>query len=135
MQIVIKIATLKGIFIEKEVQMVMLPSFDGEIGVMAHHIPSIFKLGNGLLKMYDEHSRIKEKIFVFGGFSQVYANKVDVVTDKAVYLADLDAKLAQEQIKLLESQAMSSGDETFLSSIEKELDLYRKMLEAIALNN
>jgi F-type H+-transporting ATPase subunit epsilon len=135
MRIVIKIATLQGVFIEKEVQMVMLPASDGEIGIMANHIPSVFKLGNGLIKLHDEQARVTEKIFVFGGFSQTYSHKVDVVTDKAIYLKDLDVKLAQNQIKLLESQLMSSGDETFLSSVEKELDLYRKMLEAVALNN
>ena len=65
MQVSIKIATLEGVFIEKKVPMAILPAFDGEVGIMASHLPFIFKLGNGLVKLYETESRAKEKIFIF----------------------------------------------------------------------
>ena len=129
MQISVKIATLEGVFIEKEVPMAILPAFDGEVGIMASHIPFIFKLGNGLVKLYDTETRSKEKIFIFGGFSQIYEDKIDIVTDKAINLEELDTKFAREQIVSLEDQLLSSEDEKFLVSIQKELNLYRKILE------
>ena len=130
MPLFIRIATLKGVFIEKEILMAILPAFDGEVGIMASHIPSVFKLSNGLAKLYDaQSSHIKEKIFLCGGFAKISEDKIDIVTDKAIYIEDINVVHTMEQIKSLESQLLSSGDKIFLQYVEKELGLYRKMLE------
>ena len=129
MQVSVKIVTLDGIFMEQEVPMVVLPAIDGEVGIMASHVPYVFKLSSGLVKLYDTDTHCKDKIFIFGGFAEVYENKIEVLTDKAVTLEELDTKFAQEKIILLEDQLLSSGEEQFLISVQKKLNLYRKILE------
>jgi F-type H+-transporting ATPase subunit epsilon len=132
MQLVIRIATLNGVFTEKEVAMAVLPAFDGEVGIMESHIPSVFKLNDGLVKLYDTPSHINERIFLCSGFAKISENKIDIVTDKAMRLEDIDLTHTTEHIKSLENQLMSSGDKLFLQYVKKELTLYRKMLEAIS---
>ena len=129
MQVSVNIATLQGIVVTKEVYMVIIPASDGEVGIMAEHAAFIFKLNGGLVKLYDSETHAKEKIFIFGGFAQVYKDKIDIVTDKAMKLEDLDIKYALEQIVALENKLLSSEDEENINSIQKELGLYRKMLE------
>ena len=129
MQVFVNIATLQGIIITKEVYMAIIPAFDGEVGIMAAHIPFIFKLNNGLVKLYDTETHAKEKIFIFGGFAQVYQDKIDIVTDKIMKLEDLDIKYAQERIIAFENKLLSSEKDTDINFIQKELRLYRKILE------
>ena len=131
MQISVKIATLDGIFVEKEVYMAILPAFDGDVGIMASHLPFIFKLGNGLIQLYDNATKSKEKIFIYGGFSQVHKNKVDIVTDKVVKLEELRARDSKDRIVDLENQFANIKDEILLDDIRTKLKLHRKILEVI----
>jgi F-type H+-transporting ATPase subunit epsilon len=130
MQVNTKIATLQGIFLEKPVQMAIIPAFDGEVGILPSHIPCVFKLESGLIKLYDIQSSSKEKIFIFGGFAKISEERLDVVTDKAMHIEDIDIKATNEKIQLLEAQLLSSEDEIFLTSVQTDLTLHRKMLEA-----
>ena len=132
MQVNTKIATLHGIFLEKPAQMVIIPAFDGEVGILPSHIPCVFKLESGLIKLYDTQSVAKEKIFIFGGFAKISGDQLDIVTDKAIHLEDIDIKATNEKIKLLEAQLLSSEDEIFLRSVQTDLNLHRKMLEAVS---
>ena len=133
MQVLIKIATLQGLFIEQEIYMALIPTTDGEVGIMAEHAPFIFKLDNGIVQLFESETRIKEKIFILGGFAQMHENKIDILTNKILKLKDLDIKHAREQIPLLENKLLNSEDEEAVNSIQKELGLYRKILEVTQL--
>lgn len=135
MQINIKIATLNGIFFESQAQMAIIPGFDGEVGILPSHVPSVFKLEGGLIKLYDDKSVVREKIFLFGGFAKISEDKLDIVTDKAMHLAEIDIKATHEKINLLETQLLSSEDKIFLESVQAELALHRKMLEVASIHH
>jgi len=135
MPVSVIIATLNGIFIEKEVDMAILPAFDGEVGIMTSHVPFVFKMGNGLVKFYEKDKAIDEQIFIYGGFSQVHKDKIEIVTDKAVRLQDLDGKEAHDQIIALENKLISADKAgPSFDAIQEKLKLYRKVLEALKLN-
>lgn len=81
-ELLVKIVTLQGIFLEEEASMVTFPAWDGEVGIMPAHIPFIFELADGLVRFYKESEVIKE-VKIQGGFARIYEDAVSIVTNHA----------------------------------------------------
>lgn len=69
----LKIYTLDGTKFEGEVSSVSLPTQDGEITVLPHHIPLITILKKGIVKTE------KEEIAINGGVAEIDGKKVVVL--------------------------------------------------------
>jgi F-type H+-transporting ATPase subunit epsilon len=83
---------------EGEVDAVVLPAHDGEIGILFNRAPLLCKLGAGSLRV--RNGIEEESWFIDGGFAQVIDNQVTVLTNKAVpseniVRADAEACLAK----------------------------------------
>ncbi len=70
-----------GQILDKEVEFVVLPSDDGELGILANHAPLIAGLQPGVMR-YTEDGKVN-KISVCGGFVEVVNNKVSVLASTA----------------------------------------------------
>ncbi|KUO61983.1 MAG: ATP synthase F0F1 subunit epsilon [Gracilibacter sp. BRH_c7a] len=70
-----------GQVIDKEVEFVVLPSVDGELGILANHAPLIAGLEAGVMR-YTEDGKVY-KIAICGGFVEVAKNKVSVLANTA----------------------------------------------------
>ncbi|MCC6928867.1 MAG: ATP synthase F1 subunit epsilon [Gemmatimonadaceae bacterium] len=66
---------------EGEVDSLVAPAFDGEVGILTSHAPMMTLLGKGTLRLGSNGSR--GSFEVEGGFLQVVDNQVRVVTEKA----------------------------------------------------
>lgn len=80
-ELLIKIVTLQGVSLEEEAAMITLPAWDGEVGILPMHVPFIFKLHPGVVKLYKENGDISFEIKIEGGFARVYENSVSIVTN------------------------------------------------------
>lgn len=92
----ISVVTPEETVLETEAESVVLPLFDGEIGILKGHSPMIGRLGFGEMRLTTggETSRF----YVDGGFVQVADNLVSVLTGRSVPVAELDAATAQKQL-------------------------------------
>lgn len=66
---------------EGEVDSVVAPAFDGEVGILTSHAPMMTLLGKGTLRLGNDGAA--GKFEVEGGFLQVVDDHVRVVTEKA----------------------------------------------------
>ena len=66
---------------EGEVDSLVAPAFDGEVGILTSHAPMMTLLGKGTLRLGANGA--KGSFEVEGGFLQVVDNHVRVVTEKA----------------------------------------------------
>jgi len=70
------------VLFDGEAAAVTIPAYDGEIGILPRHAPLLALLGKGTMKV-----RLREggerRFKVAGGFVQVHANTVRVVTEEA----------------------------------------------------
>lgn len=62
---------------EGEVDAVVAPAHDGEVGILPNHAPLMTLLGEGTLRLGDRRFRVR------GGFLQVVNNTVRVLTEEA----------------------------------------------------
>ena len=82
---------------EQESSFVVVPLFDGELGVAPGHSPLIGRLGFGELRLTASDGT-KSRFYVDGGFVQVANDVVTVLTGKTVPARDLDVAVAEEQL-------------------------------------
>jgi F-type H+-transporting ATPase subunit epsilon len=80
-QLQVVIVTPESTALDKQVDSVVLPLFDGEKGILANHAPMIGRLGKGKLRIKDGGS--EESYQIDGGFVQVESNTVSILTGKS----------------------------------------------------
>jgi F-type H+-transporting ATPase subunit epsilon len=68
----------EAVLFEGDAGSVVVPAFDGEVGILPMHAPMMTLLGDGVLRL-DDGQRFRVK----GGFLQVADNQVRVVTEWA----------------------------------------------------
>jgi F-type H+-transporting ATPase subunit epsilon len=74
----ISVVSPEAMLYEGDAASVVAPAFDGEVGILTGHAPMVTLLGTGTLRVGDGPS-----FSVSGGFVQVIANQVRVVTERA----------------------------------------------------
>jgi len=64
---------------EGEAESVVVPAFDGEVGILSGHAPLMTLLGKGQLRIL---GNAPKSFSIEGGFLQVVGNTVRVVTER-----------------------------------------------------
>jgi F-type H+-transporting ATPase subunit epsilon len=83
------IVTPEKAVLDEAADFVAVPMFDGELGVLPGRAPLIGRLGYGELRL--RRGMEVRRFFVDGGFVQVRANTVTVLTARALRAEDIDA--------------------------------------------
>jgi len=82
--------------LEQAIESVVVPMFDGELGVLKGHAPMIGALGPGELRAtWDGQTH---RYYVDGGFVQVLDNVVTVLTGRSVPADEIDLEAAQKAL-------------------------------------
>jgi F-type H+-transporting ATPase subunit epsilon len=89
-----------------EVDMVLVPGVEGEMGILPHHTPLVSLLGMGELKI--RKGGDEETFAIVGGFLQVGPDKVVVMAETADMASEIDLEKAQEARREAE-RALESG--------------------------
>ena len=87
-----------------DVDSVVIPGIDGELGVLPLHAPIMTQLEPGELRVLKGGQELR--LAVGEGFVEITPEKVAVLTDMAVKESDIDESAAEEAIRRAE-QAMS----------------------------
>jgi F-type H+-transporting ATPase subunit epsilon len=108
----LSLVTPDGAAFEGEVEMLIVPGQDGEIGVLARHAPLIATLKAGGTRV---HIRREEEIREFAtgpGFFKVEQDRALALVDDAVDAREIDPKRAEEQLEeaKAELERIESGD-------------------------
>ena len=102
----IEIIVPENIVFSNETEMVILPSYEGDMGILKNHIPIITFLRPGVIKV-KKIGENYENFFVEDGIIEFYNNNLSVLSSKAIntknlskdYLENLN-QLTQEKIGL-----------------------------------
>jgi F-type H+-transporting ATPase subunit epsilon len=97
------------------VEMVVVPGTEGNFGVLPGHSLLISTVRPGLIEIY-EGGKVKERVFVAGGFAEVNPERCTVLADEAVPLLDLNHAVLEGEARELEarlSAAQSDEERNF----------------------
>ncbi len=77
---------------------VVVPLYDGELGIGYNHTPLIGRLGFGELRVVD-NDRVLHRYYIDGGFVQVEQNRVVLLTNRALPIEQLDVEAAHAHLR------------------------------------
>ncbi|HWL53560.1 MAG TPA: ATP synthase F1 subunit epsilon [Chthoniobacteraceae bacterium] len=108
-----------------DVDMVVLPGVEGELGIYPQHVPLMTELTPGELRVVQNG---KEILLAVGeGFAEVTSDHISVLTDMAVAEADIDenaveAAIARAEAAMAEKHAMGEEEVALVqASLNKSL--------------
>jgi F-type H+-transporting ATPase subunit epsilon len=122
------VVTRERKIVEAEVQEVILPASDGEIGVLPGHTPLLTTLRVGVMR-YRSGSEVKQLVLSWG-FAEVLPDRVIVLAERGILPSEIDAAAAEQERIAAEKEL------AFLSSHDPEFAVVEGRLEeSIAMIN
>jgi F-type H+-transporting ATPase subunit epsilon len=108
----LEIVTPERLAFEGDVDEVVVPGSEGEMGILPHHAPLISLLGQGVLRLKRDG---QEELFaIFGGFLQVRPDRVVVLAETADHASEIDLERAErariDAQKVLEGGIVEPAD-------------------------
>jgi len=116
MSLQLEIVTPEARVYESEVDSVKLPTTSGEIGILPGHIPLVTEVNAGEITVQKAGSN--ELLAVSKGFAQCVGDKVSVLAENAINVAEIDeatVKAAQSRAE----DALKNADSMSKEEIER----------------
>lgn len=114
-----EIVTAERVVYSDDVDVVIAPGIEGQLGILPHHASLMTMLQPGELmvrKGSEEHS-----IFVSGGFMEVHGNKVVVLADTAERAEEIDISRAEAAKRRAEEKIAQPPTEVDLARAQASL--------------
>ena len=127
-KIQLTVVTRERKIIDAEVDEVILPASDGEIGVLPGHTPLLATLRIGQLR-YRTGTKV-ERIVISWGFAEVLPDRVIVLAERGYLPTEIDRAAAEQE------RAAAEKEMAYLSSHDPEFArVEAKLEESIAMIN
>ena len=96
----------KSFLVKEDVSEVVVPAFEGEMGILKDHISIISFLKPGIIKILSKSG--DENYYVEDGIVEFKNNNLSILTSSIFNLADLDKSKQQDLLKLAEEEASNT---------------------------
>jgi len=96
----------KSFLIKEDITEVVVPAFEGEMGILKDHISIISFLKPGIIKILSKSG--DENYYVEDGIIEFKNNNLSILTSSILNLNDLDKSKQEDLIKLAEEEANKS---------------------------
>ena len=96
----------KSFLSKEDVTEVIVPAFEGEMGILKDHISIISFLKPGIITIHSKSG--EEKFFVEDGIVEFKNNNLSVLTSSIFNLKDVDKNKIQDLLKISEEEANKS---------------------------
>jgi F-type H+-transporting ATPase subunit epsilon len=90
----------KSFLLKEDVTEVVVPAYEGEIGILKDHISIISFLKPGVIKVISKS--VEEKFYVDDGIIEFKDNNLSILTSSIINLKDLDKNKIDELVKQAE---------------------------------
>jgi F-type H+-transporting ATPase subunit epsilon len=132
MPINLEIVSPEKLLLSRDVDMVVIPASEGDMGVLEGHAPMMVMLRGGVVSLY-AGDQVTDTLFVAGGFAEVTPERCTVLAGEAMPVNELERSEAEKRLQDAEA-AMAQVDAA--NTVEEELALERvhsarAMLEAL----
>jgi F-type H+-transporting ATPase subunit epsilon len=97
----LEIVTPEGRAYQDDVDMVVLPGSEGELGVYPAHVPLMTQLAPGEVRIFKDGKQTE--LVVGSGFAEITQTQVSVLTDSALEDESIDENVAEEAIRRAEA--------------------------------
>ena len=131
-----QLVSLSGKQFDEDVYEVVLPTLDGEIGVMKDHMPlvSVAKVGVVAVRRDQKDSDSQREYFAInGGAIEVSDNQLRVLVDDADNADEISESEAQKALELAKKMKTEAKDEVSLEHAQELVDRHTVRLNVAGL--
>jgi F-type H+-transporting ATPase subunit epsilon len=100
MALTLEIVTPEARVYSETVDTVVIPTVEGEVGILPGHIPLVAQVGAGELRA--TKGNVTQLLVVGGGFAQVSGDKVSILADSAIHEEKIDENAVADAMKRAE---------------------------------
>ncbi|MGD0205624.1 MAG: F0F1 ATP synthase subunit epsilon [Dehalococcoidia bacterium] len=117
------------VFSEDDVDLLVVPGIEGELGVLPLHAPLLTTIKPGVLRVVKGEE--ETTMAITGGFIEVRENRVTILADAAERGEEIDAARAEAARRLAEERLASR--EATIDMVQAEMALKRALVRLKAL--
>jgi|TARA_B100002003_G_C13915151_1_gene445240 F-type H+-transporting ATPase subunit epsilon len=112
-----------------EADAVAMPGMEGDFGVLAGHAPLISALRAGVIEV-EGAADSPDRIYIAGGFAEIAADRLVVLAEEAVVVADMDRSDLEQRVQEANEEltAAEEGEQRRLA--EAKVAVLQEMLGA-----
>ena len=126
----LKIITPKKIVLEKDISSITLPTEEGEITILPHHVNLFAILKEGIIKIkYDKN---EDYFAIGGGYLETDGREVNVLVSRAYGQDEIDEKMieeAKEQAKKILAEAKTEAERQQATALLRRSLIDSKLLK------
>lgn len=131
-----QLVSLSGKKFDEDVYEVILPTMDGEIGVLQDHMPLVSVAKTGVIAVRrnaKDPDREREYFATNGGAIEVSDNTLRVLVDEADHAEDINEAEAQKALSRAEKMRAEAKDQISLEHAQSLVDRQAVRLQVAAL--
>jgi F-type H+-transporting ATPase subunit epsilon len=113
------------VLLSEDVEHVVLPSVDGDLGVLPGHAPVVVTLRPGTISVIGEGKT--RKIFVKDGFAEFTPDTLNVLAEQAINLDGIERSEIDDLIATAEQELADAGDDGKRFMANAALDALRAL--------
>lgn len=134
----LQLVTLTGTKYDGDVHEVILPTMDGQIGVLEDHMPLISAAAEGIIyvrKNPKDHDRDREFFVTHGGVIEIANNNLRVIVDEADTPEEINEQEAQAALARAEKMKVEAKDQVSLEHAQALVDRSAVRLQVAGLKH
>lgn len=125
-QFTLRIITPERVFYEGKAEMIVFQSVEGELGVLAGHIPLTTVIDSTVFYLKDTMDQPQKMAAVHEGFVEILPDQVTVLTEAAEWPEEIDEERAKAA-KARAEKRLEQGDSQNLDLRRAQLALMRSL--------
>ncbi|MGY9105931.1 MAG: F0F1 ATP synthase subunit epsilon [Alphaproteobacteria bacterium] len=118
------------LLLSEDVDMVTLPGSEGDFGVLPGHAPVLSTLKSGVVEVKGVEDALS-RLFVRGGFAEVNGDKVTVLAQEAIVLAELNVEELDKNIKNTEEDLVAAKSDEDRERVSESLAHLKQLRAAV----
>lgn len=130
-KIAFEIVSPERLLVSDSADMVTVPGAEGDFGVMAGHMPLISTLRPGVIDIRGAVASGDSRLFVLGGFAEANPDKLTVLAEEAIPMAQIDAAALEQRIRNTEEDLVLLKNEADRARAAEQLDHLRQLRAAL----
>lgn len=118
------------LLLSQDVELVVLPAAEGDLGVLPGHSPVISTVRPGTISVF-KGGNVEERIFVAGGFLEVTQSRCTVLAEEAEKVSDIDAAAAKQLVSNFSDDVRTAKTAEDKAAAEASLAVAEARLAAV----
>ena len=126
----LEIVTPSMVIVSEQVEMVVVPGADGQIGALPRHSKVMSTLNRGVVDIFND-SKISSRVMIDGGIVEINENSVVILAERAEKLDKANKHILEEKLLDFKSQekdsdpnvsSLAAKNSSFISAVIENID-------------